>query len=118
MFTFIEKFSTYTYSYTEGTDAFKEYIMDILNTERGSRPYYPDYGSLLAKYKYSLLTVQTAQEIHSDVYFVISSIDNVTIIRTRYKLDSANRRVELYYDLVLGQEPIGLHLTYSDGEVM
>ncbi len=44
-------------------------------------------------------------------------MDNVTIIGSKYKPDIANRRVELYYDIVLGQEPIGLHMTYSDGEV-
>lgn len=117
MFTFNETYVNPSYQYLEGADAFKEYVMDMLNTDRGSRPYYPDYGSLISRYKYALLTVQTAQEIHADVYYTISSMDNVTIIRSNYKTDIANRRVELYYDIVLGQEPIGLHMTYSDGEV-
>lgn len=115
MFTFIESYSRPSFYYNEGTFALKEYILDILNTDRGTRPYYPDYGFLLEKYKYSLLTPQVAQEIHSEVYFVINAIDNMTILATKYKINIAEKKLELYFDLQLGQDPIGLHLTYKDG---
>ena len=49
------------------------------------------------------------------MYFVIASIDNITITQTSYRMDLAEKRLEMYFEIVLGQEPIGLHLTYSDG---
>lgn len=115
MFTFTESFIGTQFFYTSGVSALKEYILDMLNTDRGTRPYYPDYGCLVEKYKYSLLNLQTAQRIHSEVYFLIASMDNIRIINTNYRLKIKEKKVELYFDLVLGQEPIGLHLTYSDG---
>jgi hypothetical protein len=42
-------------------------------------------------------------------------MDNIQIVNTNYRLKVAEKKVELYFDLVYGQEPIGLHLTYSDG---
>lgn len=115
MFTFIESFYNTDFHYTSGVAALKQYILDMLNTDRGTRPYYPDYGCLVEKYKYSLLNLQTAQNIHSDVYYQIASMSNIQIINTNYKLKIAEKKVELYFDLLLGQEPIGIHLTYSDG---
>ena len=115
MFTFIESFYKNSYYYTEGVNALREYILDILNTDRGTRPYYPDYGLLVEKYKYSLFTPSLAQNIHADVYFVINSLDNIRITKTNYRMDLANKKLELYYEILLGQEPIGLHLIYEDG---
>ena len=115
MFTFTESYYGTGYYYTSGVLALKQYILDMLNTDRGTRPYYPDYGCLVEKYKYSLLNLQTAQQIHSDVYYQIASIDNIRIVNTNYRLKIADKKVELYFDLVLGKEPIGLHITYSDG---
>lgn len=115
MFTFTESYSTPSFYLKEGVSALKEYILDILNTDRGSRPYYPDYGFLLDKYKFSLLNYQLAEEIHSEVYFVINSIDNITILETNYKLDVNGKKLNLYFNLKLGQDPIGVHLTYQDG---
>ena len=115
MFTFNEIYRNPSYIYTEGVRAFKQYLLDQLNTERGSRPYYPDYGNLIEKYKHSLLTLQLAQRIHSDVYFVLTSMENVSVTSTNYHMKQREKRIELYYDIVLGQEPIGLHLTYSEG---
>lgn len=117
MFTFVESFGTTNFTYTTGVRAFKQYLIDQLNTERGTRPYYPDYGSLLSRYKYSLLTVQTASLIHSDVYFILSSMDGVTVLGTNFKIDKANKRLEMVFDIMLGQEPIGLHLSYANGEI-
>lgn len=115
MFTFTESFYKTSFYYKQGVPALKEYILDILNTDRGTRPYYPDYGLLLEKFKYMLMDLPTAQKIHSEVYFVINSIDNLRIVNTNYKLKQKQKKLELYFDLVYGQEPIGLHLTYSDG---
>ncbi len=115
MYTFTESFFKPSFYYNEGVPAFREYILDILNTDRGTRPYYPDYGLLIERYKYALFTPTLAQRIHSDVYFVIASIDNITITQTSYRMDLAEKRLEMYFEIVLGQEPIGLHLTYSDG---
>lgn len=113
MITFNESFYKTSFIYTSGVSAFKEYLLDILNTDNGSRPYYPDYGLLVDKYKYTLLTPALAQQIHADIYFIISSMESCTIFATNYKIK--NKKLELYYDIQLGQEPIGLHLTYSDG---
>lgn len=115
MFSFTESFYRTSFVYKNGVPALKEYILDILNTDRGSRPYYPDYGLLLEKFKYLPLTLPTAQRIHSEVYFVINSIDNIRITNTNYRLNNKEKKLELYYDLLQGQEPIGLHLTYSEG---
>ena len=115
MFTFVESFYRNSYYYTEGVPALKEYILDILNTDRGTRPYYPDYGLLVEKYKYSLFTPALAQRIHADVYFVIAAIDNIKMLSTSYKMDLANKKLYLYYEVQVGQEPIGLHLTYDEG---
>lgn len=115
MFTFIEEYSDTAYTYTQGVPALKEYILDILNTERGTRPYYPDYGLLLEKFKYTLLTPATAQRIHSEVYYVIESIENITILATNYTIDYSAKKLSMYFDVAYGQEPIGLHLTYTNG---
>lgn len=115
MYTFVESYSRPNYYYKEGVPALREYILDILNTDRGTRPYYPDYGLLLDKYKFSLFTPALAQSIHSDVYFVISAMDNITISKTGYKIDYQNKKLDMSFELLLGQEPIGLHLTYTDG---
>ena len=115
MWTFQEGYSKHSYMYTQGVDALRAYILDMLNTDRGSRPYYPDYGFLLEKYKYTLLTLPLAQQIHSEVYFSISSLDGITIIRTNYKLRQEGKKLDMFFDLLLGQEPIGLHLTYNNG---
>ena len=115
MFTFTESFYKNSFYYKDSVSALKEYILDILNTEKGSRPYYPDYGLLVEKYKYALFTPSLAQTIHADVYFVINSIDGLRISRTNYRMNLADKRLELYYEVILGQEPIGLHLTYDDG---
>lgn len=117
MYTFVEAYGTTNFTYTSGVRAFKQYLLDQLNTDKGSRPYYPDYGSLLSRYKYSLLTVQTASLIHADVYFILSNMDNVTVLSTTFKINTPMKKLEMYFDIMLGQEPIGLHLSYVDGEV-
>lgn len=115
MITFTESFYSSAFYYKDKVEAFREYILDIINTEKGTRPYYPDYGLLLESFKYSILTLSLAQRIHSEVYFVLSSIEGVRIVSTNYKMNHKERKLELYYDLVLGQEPIGLHLSYNNG---
>ena len=115
MYTFIESYNTSNFCYTTGVSALREYILDILNTDRGTRPYYPDYGLLMEKYKFSLFTPALAQSIHADVYFVISSIDNISIRDSGYRIDYKNKRLDMSFSLMIGQEPIGVHLTYSDG---
>lgn len=117
MFTFVESFGSTNYTYLSSVRAFKQYLLDQLNTDKGSRPYYPDYGSRLSRYKYSLLNRQTASLIHADVYFILSSMDNVTIVSTTFKLIVPEKRLEMRFDILLGQEPIGLHLSYANGEV-
>lgn len=115
MFTFTESFYNQSFQYTSGVQALKEYILDILNTDRGSRPYYPDYGMLLDKYKYSLLTPYTAQQIHAEVFYIISSLDGISIRSTAYRIDKSGRSMNMIFNLIVKQEPIGLHLDYSDG---
>lgn len=117
MFTFVESYGSTNFTYNSGVRAFKQYLLDQLNTEKGSRPYYPDYGSRLSRYEHSLLTRQTASLIHSDVYFVLSRMDNVIILASNFSIDVQQKKLSMRFDILLGQEPIGLHLSYSNGEI-
>lgn len=115
MYTFIENYSRTSYTGETGVNCIVQFIMDQLNTQIGTRPYYPDYGTNFQRYKFLPATIENARMLHADVYSTITNMSNITIKNSDFSLESETRKVNLSFTLIVEREPVVLRLSYSDG---
>ena len=115
MYTFIEDYSRKSYTGESGVDCIVQFIMDQLNTQIGTRPYYPDYGTNFIKYRFLPATIENARMLHADVYSAITNMSNITIRNSDFSLEPESRKVNLSFTLIVNKEPVTLRMSYSDG---
>lgn len=79
------------------SDYIRSCLISILNTHKGSRFYYPDYGTEIYKYKFAPLNFFTINNINIEIRSAIECIEGL-------HLDSSSVRFKddvLYFDLVI-----------------
>ena len=115
MYTFIENYSKKGYVGESKVGCVMQFIMDQLNTQIGTRPYYPDYGTNFTKYRFLPLTIENARLLHTDVYSAITNMQNISIKSSDFSLDTESRRVNLSFNIVVNKEAVSFKMAYSDG---
>lgn len=115
MYTFIENYSRKNYTGEDGIDCIIQFIMDQLNTQIGTRPYYPDYGTNFTKYRFLPATIENARMLHTDVYSAITNMNGITIKNSDFSLEPESRKVNLSFTLIVNKNSVTLRMSYSDG---
>ena len=114
---FSEKFINRNFAWDNGTDAVREYLTYILNTPKGTRPYYPHFGSNLHKFKYAPLNQVTLREIHSEIRNCINAIEGMVIQTSEYFVDVQNRTIAFKFYMQVNKDKMTVSMQYSGGAV-
>lgn len=114
---FSEKYSIRNFAYDSGTDAVREYLTFILNTPKGTRAYYPDFGSNLHKYQYAPLNQTLIREVHAEIRNCVNQVEGITVLTTEYDVNIKLRQVAFKFYLMVDGERMQVSLGYKDGSV-
>lgn len=113
MKTFTGKYANKSFQYSTDNEAFRAQLISILNTPVGSRFYYPDYGSNLNDFRFSILNHFSINMIAQEVKRAITLIDGVELKAISYSISGNN----LYFtvDLEKLSSVTRVALTITDG---
>lgn len=115
--TFAEHYGARNFTYDTGADAVREFLAYVLNTPKGTRPYYPLFGSYLGRYKYAPLNQTTIREVHAEIRSCINSIDGISVVNSEYSVDARTRSLSFRFFLVVDGNRMSVSMSYSDGNV-
>lgn len=87
MQTFIGEYSDKNYIYSGDNAVLKSQLLSILNTPVGSRFYYPEYGSNLYKYKFSVINYFTVNVIGQEIKNAVDMISDVSLSNITYNVN-------------------------------
>ena len=113
--TFSEKYHNRNFVWDTGSDAVREYLAYILNTPKGTRPYYPNFGSNLHKFKYAPLNQVTLREIHAEIRNCINAIDGMILQTSEYTVDVKSRSIYFKFYMLVDKDLMTVSLKYSGG---
>lgn len=115
---FSEKYSIRNFVYDTGSGAVREYLMHILNTPKGTRPYYPDFGSNLHKYQYAPLNQIVIREVHAEIRNCINQVEGITVLNSEYAVNVKLRQVAFKFYLTVDGERMQVSMGYTKGNVL
>lgn len=113
MRTFFGDYKNKNFVYSNKNDAIRAQLISILNTQKGSRFYYPNYGSDLNQYRFGIINYFTIQMIGQCVKDAISLLDGVSIINIRYSVEKDH--LKFYIDLNCNSDNVTVHLSIANG---
>ena len=97
--------------------AIKQSIVNLLLTNKGERPFNPDYGSNIRSYLFEPLDYATAGQVSSSIQNTLTEFEpRITVISidTSPNYDQNGFEVELTYEIVGSDDPpIALELILS-----
>lgn len=79
MITFTGQYEGNNFVYSGSDEALRMQLISILNTPKGSRWYYPDYGSRLNEFRFSILNYYTINMIGNEIKEAVRLIDGVDL---------------------------------------
>lgn len=113
MRTFTGNYSNRSFQYSGDNEALRAQLISILNTPKGSRFYYPSYGSHLNEYRFSILNHFSINMIGQEIKTAITLIDGVTLSAISYSV--AGNTLYFTIDLNKMSNTIRLNLSIVDG---
>lgn len=113
MRTFTGNYSNRNFQYSGDNEALRAQLISILNTPKGSRFYYPSYGSHLNEYKFSVLNHFSINMIGQEIKTAITLIDGVKLSAISYSI--VDNTLYFTIDLNKMSNTIRLRLSVVDG---
>lgn len=113
MISFTGEYKDNNFVYSNDTNSLRMQLISILNTPKGSRWYYPTYGSYLNEYKFSVLNFFTINIIGNEIKDAIDLIDGVTLSSINYTID--HNKLIFDIDLIRSSDKITIKLSVVDG---
>lgn len=118
MRTFMENFdNVVSYAWDKRVSAVRDFLLVVLNTPRGSRPYYPEFGCDIEKYKYMPLNTNVINMIHHEIRKSIDSISGLTLRSSSYRVLSKERTLLFQFVLLMKSETVTVKLSYKEGVI-
>lgn len=113
MQTFSGKYAGRNFVYSNDIEAIRMQLVSILNTPKGTRFYYPSYGSNLNTFRFSILNYFTINMIGQEVKDAVDLIDGVSLSGIGYYIKDNT----IYFDIVLNRlsEKVKVNISVKDG---
>lgn len=113
MQTFTGQYNGRNFILSGDTEAIRAQLISILNTPKGSRFYYPEYGSNLNRYRFSVLNQFNIEAIGDTIKDAVDLIEGVTLTAISYTILNNN----LYFNIELNRltEKISIRISVVDG---
>lgn len=113
MKTFTGKYANTNFIYSDDNDALRMQLISILNTPKGSRFYYPSYGSHINEYRFEILNYFTINMIGQEIKDAVSLIDGVELESIEYIV--YNNRLDFNISLSRMSNIINIKVSVADG---
>lgn len=114
MKTFAGIYSGNNYVFSNEAESLRVQLLSILNTPRGSRYYYPDYGSNLNMYRFNVLNHYSINLISTEIKRAISLIDGLTLTDISYDIEDDNT-LSFTLEVVRQSSTSKFSISVSDG---
>lgn len=113
MKTFVGEYRNGNYVLSGDDEVLRAQLISILNTEKGTRFYYPSYGSNLRDFRFSVLNYFTINMIGQEVKSAIDLLNGVKLSSIDYQIDGNS--IKFNISLTRMSTRLNINISVADG---
>lgn len=113
MITFTGKYSRNNFVYSDDLESIRIQLISIINTPKGSRWYYPSYGTNISAYRFSPINYWTINMIGQEIKSAVDHLSGVQLAEIGYTVIDGKLVFEI--GLKRFSDIVKLNITVVDG---